>query len=177
MGPIARFIFPNIPRRESWLSSFLQCIPCLKNPEIEPPKIQPMNIPDFTDSELWAVRSTLKERYGKEIEPQLADTEVMLGGEAGGMAWCPTLFWSAKGANFTIVKLGPERYRAYFYYHPEYQLGTGIDSHDNIGDCVVSVLQVEADHIRKQKISIDQNPAKTDGSPDKPDTSPLFWGD
>jgi len=137
-----------------------------------------MNIPDFTDSELWAVRSTLKERYGKEVEPQLADTEVMLGGEADGMAWCPTLFWSAKGANFTIVKLGSERYRAYFYYHPEYQLGTGIDSHDNIGDCVVSVLQVEADHVRKQKISNDQNPAKTDeAAPDKTDTSPFFWGD
>jgi len=36
----------------------------------------PMNIPDFTDSELWAVRSTLKERYGKEVEPQLAEQQV-----------------------------------------------------------------------------------------------------
>jgi hypothetical protein len=136
-----------------------------------------MNIPDFTDSELWAVRNTLKERYGKEVELQLADIEVMLSGEASGMAWCPALFWSAKGANFAIVKLGPERYRAYFYYHPEYQLGTGIDSHDNVGDCVVSVLQVEADYVRKQKISNDQTSAKSDGSPDKPDTTPLFWGD
>jgi hypothetical protein len=39
------------------------------------------------------------------------------------------------------------------------------------------VLQVEADHVRKQKISNDQNPLKSDGSPDKPDTTPLFWGD
>lgn len=145
-------------------------------PREDPASTNPMNIPDFTDSELWVVRSTLKERYGKEIEPQLADTEVVTGNE-GGMAWCPTLFWSAKGANFTIVKVGPKRYRAYFYYHPEHQLGTGIDSYDEIGDCVIGVLQVEADHIRKQKISTDQNPAQTDGSPDKPDTSPLFWGD
>jgi len=37
---------------------------------------------------------------------------------------------------------------------------------------------VEADHVRKQKISNDQNPAKTDeAAPDKPDTSPFFWGD
>ena len=137
-----------------------------------------MKIPDFTDSELWAVRNTLKERYGKEVELQLADTEVMLGNEAGGMAWCPALFWSAKGANFAIVKIDLNRYRAYFYYHPKYQLGTGIDSHDNIGDCVVTVLQVEADHVRKQKINIDQNQAKTDGAaPDQTDTSPLFWGD
>lgn len=134
-------------------------------------------IPDFTETELWAVRSTLKERYGKEVEPQRADTEVMLGG-ADGMAWCPALFWSAKAANFTIVKLGGKRYRAYFYYHPEHQLGTGIDSYDEIGDCVISVLQVESDHLRKQKISMDQQPAKDDkDSPDKPDTSPNFWGD
>ena len=134
-------------------------------------------IPDFTETELWAVRSTLKERYGKEVEPQLADTEVMLGG-TDGMAWCPALFWSAKAANFAIVKLGPKRFRAYFYYHPEHQLGTGIDNYDELGECMISVLQVESDHIRKQKISTDQTPAQTDqDAPDKPDTSPLFWGD
>jgi hypothetical protein len=134
-------------------------------------------IPDFTETELWAVRNTLKERYGKEIEPQLADSEVMLDG-ADGMAWCPALFWSAKGANFAIVKLGTKRFRAYFYYHPEHQLGTGIDSYDEIGDCIISVLQVESDHLRKQKIGMDQQAAKDDkDSPDKPDTSPIFWGE
>lgn len=134
-------------------------------------------IPDFTETELWTVRSTLKERYGRDIELQMADSEVMLGG-ADGMAWCPTLFWNAKGANFAVVKLGPKRFRAYFYYHPEHQLGTGIDSYDELGECMISVLQVESDHIRKQKISTDQTPAQTDqDAPDKPDTSPLFWGD
>ncbi|GAB4508504.1 MAG: hypothetical protein Tsb0026_07230 [Sulfuricaulis sp.] len=145
-----------------------------------PPWIPSMShnkIPDFTETKLWAVRSTLKERYGKAVEPQLADTEVMLGG-AGGMAWCPALFWSAKGANFAVVKLGIKRFRAYFYYHPEHQLGAGIDSYDEIGDCMISVLQVEADHMRKQKIITDQKPAKDgEATPDKPDTSPLFWGD
>jgi len=134
-------------------------------------------IPDFTETELWTVRSTLKERYGRDIELQMADSEVMLGG-ADGMAWCPSLFWNAKGANFAVVKLGPKRFRAYFYYHPEHQLGTGIDSYDELGECMISVLQVESDHIRKQKISTDQTPAQTDkDAPDKPDRSPLFWGD
>ena len=135
-------------------------------------------IPDFTENELWIVRSTLKERYGKEIEPQLADSEVMLGSGAEEMTWCPTLFWSAKGANFAIVKIGPKRYKAYFYFHPEHQLGTGIDSYDEIGDCAISVLQVEADHLRAQKIKSDEALAKKgDDTSDKPDTSPLFWGD
>jgi len=133
------------------------------------------HIPDFTDNELWVVRSTLKERYGKEVELQFADTEVMLGSE--GITWCPTLFWSARGANFIIVKTGAKSYKAIFYFHPEHQLGTGIDSYDDIAECVVSALQVEADYIRAQKIKSDESQAKNDGSPDKPDTSPLFWGD
>ena len=137
-----------------------------------------IKIPDFTDNELWVVRNALKERYGKEVEPQLADTEVMLSAENPGLACCPMLFWSAKGANFAVVKLGAPRFRAYFYYHPEHQLGTGIDSHDNIGDCVVSVLQVEADHVRTQKIKTGATSEKPSESPaDQPDLSPNFWGD
>ena len=135
-------------------------------------------IADFTENELWVVRNTVKERYGKEIELHLADTEVMLGSGVEKMTWCPALFWSAKGANFTIVKIAARRYRAYFYFHPEHQLCTGIDSYDEIGECAVSVLQVDADHLRAQKIKTDETPAnKDDDSSDQPDTTPLFWGD
>lgn len=38
-------------------------------------------IPDFTETELWVVRTTLKERYGKDIPIELAEDEIMLGGE------------------------------------------------------------------------------------------------
>lgn len=134
-------------------------------------------IPEFTETEPWTVRTTLKERYGREIEWRFADSEILLGG-ADGMAWCPTLFRCAKGANFAIVESGAKRYRAYFYYRPEHQLGTGIESYDEIGDRVTSALRVESDHMRRQKISTDQHAAKHgDATPGKPDTSPLFWGD
>ena len=36
-------------------------------------------IPEFAETELWVVRSTLKERYGRDIELQFADTEVQTG--------------------------------------------------------------------------------------------------
>ena len=35
-------------------------------------------IEDFTESELWIIRTTLEERYGKPLEPILADTELRL---------------------------------------------------------------------------------------------------
>jgi hypothetical protein len=43
---------------------------------------------------------------------------------------------------------------------------------------MISVLQVESDHVRKQKINTDQTPAPTDkDAPEKPDLTPNFWGD
>jgi hypothetical protein len=134
-------------------------------------------IPEFTETEAWVVRSTLKERYGHDVERQFAETETSLP-EGGGMAWCPTLFWPARGANFAVIKTGAKRYRPIFYYHPEIQLGTGVEAYAEIGDATIAVLQVEADHMRKQKIKIDETPAKDDkAAPDKPDLSPFFWGD
>ncbi len=138
-------------------------------------------IPDFTETELWVVQTTLKERYGKDIPIELAEAEVMLGGEAG-LAWCPTLWWFAKGASFAIIKLGEKRYRPIFSYHPETQIGTGTDTYDEVGDAIVDVLQVEADHMRKQKQKLEELQAKVGNKPSSPDDSddsltPLFWGD
>jgi len=131
-----------------------------------------MSIPDYTESELWTVRNALKERYQQDIDLELADAQIML----DRITWCPTLFWSAQGANFAIVKIAPDRYRAFFFHQPEHQFGTGIDSYDNIGDCVVSVLRVEADHVRQQAINNEQNPSKADDRLELDDTytPPLF---
>lgn len=144
---------------------------------MSPPVTMPQKpIPDFTETELWVVRATLKERYGKDVVLEFADTEVDSGG--GGLAWRPTLFWSAKGAKFVVIKLDARRYRPIFYYHPEHQLGTGADSYDEIGDCVIAVLQVEADHMRKQKMKQDEAPAASERRDADPrDVTPLFWGD
>lgn len=137
-------------------------------------------IPDFTETELWVVRTTLKERYGKEIGIELADAEIMLDSERG-LAWRPTLWWFAKGASFAIIKVGEKNYRPIFSYHPETQIGTGVDAYDEIGDAVVDVLQVEADHMRRQKLKLEEPSAKAGktATPDDKDDSltPLFWGD
>jgi hypothetical protein len=35
-------------------------------------------IPDITDTEQWVLRTTLRERYGRDLELQLADAEIRL---------------------------------------------------------------------------------------------------
>ena len=85
--------------------------------------------PDFTETELWVVRTTLQERYGKEIGIELADAEITLDSERD-LAWCPTLWWFAKGASFATIKIGDKSYCPIFSYHPETQIGTGVDVYD-----------------------------------------------
>lgn len=65
---------------------------------------------------------------------------------------CPALVWSERGCNFVIVKIGEQRYWGQFFYVLYQQFGTnfgtGREEYDHIGDCVVTLLQVQADHER-----------------------------
>jgi hypothetical protein len=104
-------------------------------------------IEDFTDSELWIIRTTLVERYGKEIEPQLADTELRLSPYATELTVCPAAYWEHDGCHFIVCKTGSSRYRCQFYYRVNAMYGTGIEEFDDLSECMVTLLQVQADHL------------------------------
>lgn len=103
-------------------------------------------IPDFTDSELWTVRATLQERYGKPVEPEPADCELNLDQDSRELTRCPSLYWRENDCNFVTFKLGEGRYRCQFFYEIHEMFGTGIEEFDNIGDCVLTLLRIQADH-------------------------------
>ncbi len=105
-------------------------------------------IPDFTEAELAIVRDTVAERYGKPIEIQLADAEIRPDPAARTLVTVPAVFWAERNANFIIFKLGTDQYRPQFFYRGYEQFGTGHELFDDIGDCVIAVLQVQADHER-----------------------------
>lgn len=107
-------------------------------------------IPDFTDTELWAVRTSLKERYGTEVEIQLADAEIRMDPSSRTLTTCPAIFWSERNANFVVFKIGDSHYRCQFFYRGFQQYGTGNELFDNISQCVTVLLQVQADHERAQ---------------------------
>lgn len=109
------------------------------------------SIPDFTESELWTVRDTLKQRYGTEVEIEAGDAEIRLDPHSSTLTPCPVLFWrDGSGTNFVIFKVGERRYRAQFFYRVHQQFGTGIDEFDSLAECTVTLLQVQADHEAKQ---------------------------
>jgi len=123
-------------------------------------------VADFTESELRLVNQTLLERYGTAVPVALADAEIELVAGSSALTTCPVLHWEARGANFVIFKLGDSRYRAQFYYIETQQFGTGHDIVDNLGDCVVTVLQVQSDDERSRAGIKSGMNAFTIGNPD-----------
>lgn len=117
------------------------------------------SIADFTKSEIWTVESTLKERWGKDngIELQFADTDIRLSLGEKDTTECPGVIWEYQGCNYVIFKTGLQNYRCQFFYRGYQQYGTGVHEYDDIGDCIISLLQVQSDHARENKIEQDDS--------------------
>lgn len=103
-------------------------------------------ISDFSKEMQEYVSGLLEQRYGHPVDLQLADSELQLRPESDELTVCPTIYWSERGAQFVVYKIGEEIFRCQFFYSAAEQFGTGHDSYDDIEKCVVTLLQVQADH-------------------------------
>ena len=103
-------------------------------------------VPDFTDDEIAAVRQKIERRWSEaEIETHLADVELSLDPKAPPREY-PAVFWLAGGCNFVVIKTGRSEYRAEFFYSDMERFGTGVDTFSNIGECALTLIQIQADH-------------------------------
>ena len=102
--------------------------------------------PDFTESEYGLVMQTLLERYGRIVPLERVEVELALDPLDDGPAPYPALYWSALGAEFIVSKVGDNRFRSQFFYSPLEQFGTGRDVWNDLGDCVLTLLRLQADH-------------------------------
>lgn len=103
-------------------------------------------VPDFTDTERDVVAQTVKERFGKVVEVQAADAEIRMYQDDRQLTDVPLLYWKERSCQFVIFKVGESRYRNQFFYSVREQFGTGRDEYNDIFDCVVTLLRVQADH-------------------------------
>jgi hypothetical protein len=109
-------------------------------------------IPDIDDTELWVMRTTLRERYGRDVEFDVADAEVRLHPSDRELTSCPTIVWHADdGCHFAIVKSGERSYRCQFFYKPYRQMGTGTAEYDNLAECAVALLHAQADYVAQER--------------------------
>lgn len=110
-------------------------------------------IPDFTETELWVIRQAVTERFHKEIDIQQADSELRLNPGDRELTLCPVVYWRDGKAQFVIFKTGEQNYRNQFFYSVRDQYGTGRDEYTDIGECVMILLQVQADHAAKSALN------------------------
>jgi hypothetical protein len=108
-------------------------------------------IPDFNSAERWVIESALKERYGRLVQIELADSELRLDPDSPALTSCPTVFWSERGCHFLIFKTGEDRYRSQFFYAEDEQYGTGRAQYDELAECVSLLLKLQADHEKERQ--------------------------
>lgn len=102
--------------------------------------------PDFSEDEIKIVSDTLIERYGAAKEIHLADVELRLSKDDRELTERPALYWEDDDCHFVIAKLGPLQYHNQFFYHGHEQFSTGNDNYDNLLDCAITLLRLQADH-------------------------------
>ena len=107
-------------------------------------------IPDFNDTELWVIRRAVTERFRKHEDIQTADAELRLDPSDRKLTPCPVVYWREDKAQFVIFKTGDQACRNQFFYSVRDQYGTGHDEYTDIGECVTTLLQVQADHAAKR---------------------------
>jgi hypothetical protein len=103
-------------------------------------------IPEFNKNELWIIQDTLKQRYRKDAEVELVDVEMRLSPHSTVLTPCPAVYWQDDGANLLIVKIDEGHYRSQFFYRVHQQFGTGVEDYTDLTECVVTLLQVQADN-------------------------------
>lgn len=108
-------------------------------------------IADISETELWVINTTLRERYGRDVELQLADAEIRLNPADRELSNCPVVYWQMDDCNFVLFKTGDGRYRCQFFYRGYQQYGTGRHEYDDLAECVVDLLQTQADHTAKER--------------------------
>jgi hypothetical protein len=133
--------------------------------------------PDFTESELWTLRQTLKERYGHEVNVEQGDAEIRLHPDDRALVTRPVAVWRERGANFAIMKVADNQFRAQFYYRGFQQYGTGQEEYDDFLQCVVTLLQVQSDHERNEALRPVKPVPTVKGGDTESDIDYQYWGD
>jgi hypothetical protein len=107
-------------------------------------------VADFTDREIWAVETAVRERYCRAVEVQQADVELRLDPAVPVLTVCPALVWQENGATFVICKVGENRFRGQFHYSVREQYGTGREEYDDLPQCVITLLKMQEDLEKKR---------------------------
>lgn len=109
-------------------------------------------VPDLTDLEKHIIQQTIDERWGKgKVTAEEVEVEIRLSPADRELTACPAMYWEHEDCQFVLAKSGESRYRSQFFYSVKDRFGTGIDEYADLGDCVLYLLRLQADHESERK--------------------------
>ena len=108
------------------------------------------SIPAMTATERWVVTQAVGERFGKEVPIEDVETEIRLHIDHRELTLCPSFYWLERGCHFVLSKTGQSRYRSMFFYRIRDRFATGREEYDDIGDCVTTLMKMQADEEAKR---------------------------
>lgn len=104
-------------------------------------------VPDLTDLEKHIIQQTIDERWGKgKVTAEEVEVEIRLSPADRELTDCPAMYWEHGGCNFVIAKSGESSYRSQFFYSVKDRFSTGVEEYTDLGDCVLYLLRLQADH-------------------------------
>ena len=106
----------------------------------------------ISDYEKQIIQASIDERWAKgTIVAEEVEVEIRLYPDDRDTTACPAMYWLQNGCHFLLVKTedddnGHCKYRSQFFYSVKEQYGTGIPEYDDLGDCILGLLRLQADH-------------------------------
>lgn len=108
---------------------------------------------DFSPTELKTIEKATSERW-KDVELHLADIEITRSASDENTTLCPAVVWETTDCTFVIIKVDEFVYKSVFYYLGTKQIDTGVSEYNDLKDCVLTLMKVQANFMLSSSSSI-----------------------
>ena len=108
---------------------------------------------DFNATELNIIKDATSKRW-KDVDIHLADIEITRTAKDEKTTLCPAAVWETADCTFVVSKVDEFVYKSVFYYLGTKQIDTGISEYNDLSDCVLTLMKVQANFMLSNSSSI-----------------------
>ena len=112
-------------------------------------------VPDFSDTNVWIIQTTVNERYCGEVTLERGVVEIRRPTDECVLITCPVFYRPGAWCEIAIIKAGAGSYRSQFYYRGYEMFGTGQVEYDDLARFFGAMRgdnpgKCQADHVDNQ---------------------------
>ncbi len=100
---------------------------------------------DFSLLEINLAKNLVNDRW-RDVKIELADVEVSRSSKSESLPY-PALVWEASKCTFVVIKVDESAYKCIFYYLGTQRFDTGVNEYEDLHDCVLSIMKLQANFL------------------------------